>query len=236
MRQCLILIFFLTNLLSCCYGQEFDYFLQIRNIVKKEKLATSLFQKLDSAKRTRRPIDSKIEIYFNRDVDFGYKHQRINLQLNGNFYTINLLIKNDTVYYSSIVRDFTIRNNVTTDTLYCLAYLKLRNKFYGSAKTLNDLKTEINLDGIYAVRCGDGFQKTTEWLNIESLVKHKNIGAIKNLLQNICCEEQEYGVSGLALLKKEGVKFPKSDKHLAEYIKQRKSILVECHGCFTSTY
>jgi hypothetical protein len=99
-------------------------------------------------------------VLFNRDVDFGYRQKRIQIVFNGCGYQLNLLVKNDTVCLSSTIfssifgpdQGETQFNKTLSvpiiDTIRTMEYLKLRNRFYNSAKILNDLKDELNLNEI----------------------------------------------------------------------------------------
>jgi hypothetical protein len=232
------LLFMVTQLIfSMTYGQDMMYYHKISEITGNRKSATELYKKLDSLKRTRRPNDSNIEIYFDRDIDFGYRHQRINLELNSFSYKINLLTKNDTIYLSSIKFDDTFYdahkklNAIKTDTIHALSYLKSRNEFYGSSKTLNDLKNDLNLNEVFAFYCGDGSPKTKKGFYIEKLAKSKQANKLTELIQNINCEQQAYGEAGFALLKSAGIKISQDNEKILTYIKNRKTTLVECSGC-----
>jgi hypothetical protein len=101
----IFLSYFVCQLLTFqAFGQEITkYFHQVEQIASSCPVASCIYKKLDSLKNTHRPTDSRIELYFDRDVDFGYKHQRINITLNGLHYQLNLLTRNDTVYLSSTV-------------------------------------------------------------------------------------------------------------------------------------
>lgn len=222
------------------FSQEFTYFHKIENITANAKLASVLYKKLDSVKQTRRPNDSRINILFDRDVDFGYKHKRINIVFNSIYYVVNLLVKNDSIYLSSVSfdREFYDKaygnlNKFRIDTSTCLYYLKLRNGFYKSTKTIIDLKDDLNLNEEYAYRCGDAMQKTDEWIHLEKLAKKKDIGKLTNMLQSICCEEQAYGTAGFNELNKNSIKIPKNIQKIIKHIKDRKSTLVVCNGYFT---
>jgi hypothetical protein len=241
MKLVILLTVFLDLVFFSVKSQDMMYFQKIGNIAKTATVATDLYNKLDSFKKTRRPNDSNIEMYFDRDVDFGYKHQRINLVLNGTFrYKINLLEKNDTIYLSSIKFDDDFYsdngsrrlNELRIDTAQIRNYLRLRNKFYKSSKSINNLVDDLTLNKVYAFNCGDGDPKTKDGKHIETLVKNKNMTELRELVQSINCEKQAYGIAGFRMLKKNGVKISESDQKLLKYLEAKKIALVECNGCF----
>jgi hypothetical protein len=238
MRLFLTILFQLT--LFAVYAQpEIFQYKKITGITDKEHLASQLYNKLDSFKHTRQPHNSNIETYFNRDIDFGYKHQRINLQLNGWYYQVNLLVKNDTVYLSSVKFDDMVTdmypklNNLQIDTVNSSIYLTLRNNFYSSHKSIEELIKDLNLTEQFASNCGDGSPKTRRWTKLERQAKNNAQSSFLQLLQSISCEEQEYGVAGFKLIEKQGTKLPARIITLLRYLKDRKSDLVVCSGCFT---
>jgi len=227
-------------ILTAVYAQpEIFQYEKIAGIANKEHLASRLYNKLDSFKHTRQPHNSNIEIYFNRDIDFGYKHQRINLQLNDWHYQVNLLVKNDTIYLSSVKfddmfdRGYSKLNNLQIDTVNSSIYLTIRNNFYGSHKSVDELIKDLNLTEQFASNCGDGSPKTRRWTKLERQAKNNEQSSFLHLLQSISCEEQEYGVAGFKMIEKQGKILPTRVTKLLRYLKGRKSDLVVCSGCFT---
>lgn len=229
-----------------CFGQLETYYHKIEAVANDEKSAANLFKRIDSIKQTRQPHNSEVTIYFNRNVDFGYKHQRINVVFNGlNQYQVNLLIKDDCILFSSVIYDNSFyeapafdkmnqkENHPKIDTVQVLEYLKRRNAFYKSSKSINDLIHELNLNKTYAFFCGDGSPQTTMGKYIERIVKNNNIKKLKNLLVSFCCEEQAYGVAGIQMLQKKDVDISSDIIKIAAHIKERKSALVTCAGCLT---
>ncbi|MFB0496938.1 hypothetical protein FHW88_001074 [Mucilaginibacter sp. SG538B] len=244
-RKILFLFLFQVTILKS-YAQLQTYYHKIESVSNNEKSATKLFQRIDSIKQTRQPHDSKVTTYFDRDVDFGYKHQRINVVFNGlNRYQVNLLIKDDCILFSSVIYDNSFyedpafdkmnqkENRPKIDTVQVLEYLKRRNAFYKSSKSINDLIHELNLDKTYAFFCGDGSPQTAMGKYIERIVKNNNIKKLKNLLVSFCCEEQAYGVAGIQMLQKKDVDISSDIIKIAAHIKERKSALVTCAGCLT---
>lgn len=237
-----IVFLILLTICSKAYCQMETYYHKIEAVAYNEKIAKNLFKRIDSIKQTRRSNDSRVEVYFNRKVDFGYLHQRINITFNGvNRYHINLLTRNDSIYFSSVLYDEefsdeaeklnVLQNHPKTDTLKVLEYLKRRNNFYGAKKTINNLKDELNLNETYAFYCGDGNPKTKKGKQIEALVAHKDLNSLKKLINSICCEQQAYGTAGIKMLEKKGVTISDDVKKLATYIDKRNSELVVCNGC-----
>jgi len=239
LKTCLLVIIGFQLILLKVSAQEITYFHKIENVLANDHSDSSIYKKIDSIKRTRRPHDSNLEIFFNRDVDFEYLHQRINVEFNGTFYQVNLLLKKDSVLYSSLVFDPTFLDNTTfkryktviIDTVACTKYLKLRNDYYRSSKTINDLSSELTLDEEYAFYCGDGDPKTIKGMYIENLAKRKRIGKLLGLIKSISCEEQAYGVAGFDMLQKNNVMLSIPIKKLIAHIKKRNSDLVSCSGC-----
>jgi len=86
MKRGLLLSFLSFQCLLSAYGQQETYFYKIQEIANSEHLCTNLLIKLDSLKKTRRPNDSFVKIFFDRDVDFGFTHRRIKIALNSTHY------------------------------------------------------------------------------------------------------------------------------------------------------
>jgi hypothetical protein len=238
MKIQLYLIFFLLLSAFAASGQDILYFHKIENVTASTQFASLLYKRIDSIKQTRRPNDSKVAVFFDRDIDFGYRHQRITVTFNSIFYQVNLLVKNDSIYFSSVLFDnnyydkvYSKFNAIKIDTNRCLKYLQQRNDFYKSTKKLSDLKDDLNLNEEYAFYCGDGNLKTFEGKYIEGLVKNKKINKLINLSNSLSCEEQAYGETGLVMLQKEGYKLPSNIIRIVTHIKARNSELVVCEGC-----
>ncbi len=237
----LLLLFFIASL-KTSYGQQETYFHKIHKITTNEHLASHLYIRLDSLEKTRRPKDSYIRIFFNRDVDFGFNHERINLNFNGIYYQVNLLVKNDSIvmgsaifqlefeqlpYYEYFNKKYSIPK---TDSARALGYLNLRNRFYNSSKSLSDLKNELDIDSWYVLRSGDQYQDSWGKKHIDTIVMRKDFNALETMLKSINCETQIYGVRGFDLLKKNKVKITTNDKKIIDHIKKRNSELVSCAG------
>src|ERR1700743_1959223 len=127
-----IIAFSLLLYVSNTFAQEITYFHKIEYVATNSKLASLLYKKLDSIKQTRRPHDSKVDSLFNRDIDFGFRQERINLVLNSFHYQLNLLVKNDTIYLSSVKFDDDFEPSYQKfkaykiDSINALKYLTLR--------------------------------------------------------------------------------------------------------------
>lgn len=231
------LIYFLLVYLSIIpsFGQEAQkYFEQIEKIVNKETFSSNLYGKLDSLQAKKIPSRSGISKYLDRDLDFGYKHQRINLQINFENFRVDLLTSNDSVLLSVISHnDYKKLQTTNYEETSVLKYLALRNNFYGSNKKIKNLEEEISSNITYAFYCGDGLPKTDEGKHIERLVNTRSINKLNEMLSNINIETQTYGVAGFEMLTKKGVKIPKEQKEIIKYIKKRNSEVVTCRGCLT---
>lgn len=235
----LILAFLLIG--HCALSQEVQYFRKLENVVAQERSYARCYQKIDSIKQTRRPNDSQIVVFFDRDVDFGFRHQRLKVEFNSTDYQINFLLKGDTVCLADISFDnsfydgfYKKYNNVFIDTTACSRFLKLRNNFYGSSKTLKGLREDLILNEDFAFYCGEAAGKTGKGIYIERLVATKNSNKLLKLLQSISCEEQAYGEWGLKKLKANRYKLPPLTSRLLNHIKKRDSEISTCAGCFSN--
>ncbi|WP_295797228.1 hypothetical protein [Mucilaginibacter sp.] len=211
---------------------------KIEDIAKKETRASQFFQKLDSLKKTRQPHDSNVDIYFDRDVDFGYRHERISVTLNSWRYHVDLLTKSDSIYLTSVRFDddfydnfYSKRKFVKVDTLNSSRYLSLRNEFYCSNKSLADLHAELSIAEEFASHCGDGSRMTRRWKKLQAQAKDNRQKKFLHMLQSFCCEEQEYGLAGFKMIEKTEKKVPKGIGEIIKHIESRKSDLVICAGC-----
>ena len=236
------IVLLLTPFASSVYGQEPKYYFDlVINVMATENSSKNILQKLDSLKSTLIPSRSSVSSYFDRDIDFGYRHQRITLRLNLNSFQIDLLKKADTVYTMSVkqyVNPFEVDSTLLSiyshiDTTESLSFLTKRNALYNSHKQLADLLKELAKPEVFAFHCGDGSPKTEQGWYIEELVDNKNIYELTNMLQSICVETQAYGISGLEMLMKKNIEIPIKTKMLIMQIKKRNSQTVICSGCLT---
>lgn len=238
----LLPLYFLT--LSQVYGQKpSGYFKLVDSLVLSGNVATSkvLSVKLDSLKAKNVPWGSSFGTSFDRDVDFGYKHKRLNLALNHNLFQIDLLTRNDTIFartvwnYSNLFQ--VERYPLAFDSSFVIGkvneYLLQRNKRYHSKKTVNDLLKEISIYSVYAFYCGDGLPITEEGEAIMKLVEDENTEALLEMLQSINIETQAYGVGGFSILERQGFIIPSYIYKIIKHIKARNSETVVCNGCLT---
>jgi hypothetical protein len=204
-------------------------------------MGSVIFEKIDSIKKTRRANDSNADILYNRDVDFGYTQEKIEIVFNGSPYIVNLLLKQDTVIFASADLNayiggadpgFESDRKIKIDTAGCKQYLKLHNDYYFDTKNIHDLAEEISSENAFGLYCGDGAPKSQEGKHIDTLVIKKDTAALSQYLKSINCEQQAYGLYGFAGLKKTGARISSIDKKLVRHITKRKSALVECTGCF----
>ncbi len=229
----LILSFWLTN----TFSQQEAYFQKIQALSFKTRSCQQLIKQVDSIKLTRRPNDSYVRLFFDRDVDFNYTHKRILIVFNGICrYQLNILARNDTICLSSLtfgdeigtVNDYYEHQNKkhsipNIDTVKAIHYLWLRNKFYSSKKTLKDLKGDLDLNEIYALRGGDGYNETQYKKRLDILVKKRDFKSLNKLLQSINCETQTYAVTAFDTLNKRNITIPDISRKLVDHIKNRNS-------------
>lgn len=210
------------------------YFDLIKAIVTTEKLGNNLVYQLDTLKSKFIPSRSHVNDYFNRDIDFRFKHRRITMSLNFAGYQIDLLCRNDTVFLCSIITaDYKSINYDKFDKKVIGQFLKQRNKFYSSSKTPQQLIKEISLPEEYAFYCGDGMPKTQKGKYIEQLVDDEDTETLIDMLKSINCETQAYGVAGLEMLEKRDYQISYDTQKLIDHVKKRNSELIVCSGCLS---
>jgi len=234
-----ILTFFLLVFLQTS-GQEVKVFFKLADsIVMTENSATKLYTKLDNLKSKFIPSRSRLSTYFDRDIDFGYSHQRINIELNFHRYQIDLLKRDDTILVK-VIKDYHNPAEIDTTTKYFNAksalnfdYLTLRNKFYKSNKSIFDLTSEISTYQVFAFYCGMGSSKTKEGIYIEKLVDNKNISELTKMLQSICVETQAFAISGFEMLSQRSFRIDAATQVIIDHVKKRNSETIICSGCLT---
>ncbi|MDB5276172.1 MAG: hypothetical protein JWR61_1127 [Ferruginibacter sp.] len=234
-----ILTFFLLVFLQTS-GQEVQVFFKLADsIVMTENSATKLYAQLDNLKSKFIPSRSSLSTYFDRDIDFGYRHQRINIQLNFHWYQIDLLKRNDSIFVK-VIKDYHNPAEIDTTTKYFNAesamnfdYLTLRNKFYYSNKSISDLTSEISKYQVFAFYCGMGSSKTGDGIHIEKLVDNKNVSELTKMLQSICIETQAYAISGFEMLAQHKFQTNAATQAIINHVKKRNSETIICNGCLT---
>jgi 2-hydroxy-3-keto-5-methylthiopentenyl-1-phosphate phosphatase len=210
------------------------YFDLIKAIISTENSGNSAVYRLDTLKSKFIPSRSHVTDYFNRDIDFGFKHRRILMSLNFAGYQIDLFCRKDTIVLSSVASaDYKSISYDNYNKEVIDQYLKQRNKFYSSSKTARQLIKEISLPEEYAFYCGDGMPKTQKGKYIEQLVDDENIATLTDMLKSLNCETQAYGVAGLQMLEKRDYQISYDTQKLIDHIKERNSELVVCSGCLS---
>ena len=229
-----ILVLYLFSAQGQSKKETTAYFDLIKSIVTSEKLDTNLVHRLDTLKSKFIPSRSYLNDYFNRDIEFGFKHRRITLSLNFAGYQVDLLCRNDTIFSSCITSS--IYKGINYDNFneeVISQFLKKRNKFYSSTKTSQQLIKEISLPEEYAFYCGDGLPKTKKGKYIEQLVDDENTETLIEMVKSFNCETQAYGVAGLVMLEKREYQISHDIQKMIDHIKKRNSELVVCSGCFS---
>lgn len=236
-KRLILAILLLTQYVD---AQDTTYLSLIKGIVSTEASEKHLIHRLDSLKSTITPTRSQFGDYFNRSIDFGFTHRRIQLQLNFKEYQINLLCRNDTVVLSTITAGYpTPFSPGRTDKIVfenydaseLKAFLTKRNNLYRSAKKPKQAIREITSPEIYAFNCGITNEKTKKGKLIDQLVKNENSAALIDMLKSLNCEEQAYGVTGLTMLATRGYTIQPEIRTLLEHIRKRNSPLESCSGC-----
>ncbi len=234
----LIIVLFLILCLYQTSGQELKtYFKILDSILMKENSSEKLFLKLDSFKSNFIPSRSGLAKSFDRDVDFGYKHERISISINLKEYQIDLLKRNDSIFVKSIKdykhpfsSDSAIEYFNASSVKY-LDYLNLRNQFYKSNKSIANLINELGKVEVYAFTCGLNNIETKMGIHVKNLVKHKNVIALSDLLKSVCTETQAFAIKAFEMLDQMGYPIDPFIKNIIAYLKKRNSEVVECWGC-----
>ncbi len=232
----LILICFLVN--PSVKGQDRKetsaYFDLIKEIIATENFGNNILYRLDTLKSKFILSRSYISDYFNRNIDLGFKHRRILLNINFAPYQIDLFCYKDTIVLKSLISVNNERikyqhyNKKTIEQ-----FLNERNKLYSSTKTPEQLLDDITLSEVYALYCGDGTPKTEKGKYIDQLVDSENIAILTEMIKSLNCEIQAYGVTGLEILQKKDFQISYKTLQLINHIKKRNTELVICSGCFS---
>jgi hypothetical protein len=208
------------------------YFDVIKSIATTEKSSNNLIYRLNTLKSKFIPSRSYLNDYFNREIDLGFKHRRINLSLNFADYQVDLLCRNDTIFLTSITSaNYKNINYEKYNKEVIEHFLNQRNNFYNSSKTVIQLIKEISLAEVYAFYCGDGNPKTQKGKYIEQLVDQENKTTLAEMVNSLNCETQAFGVAGLEMLEKRDSQIPSELQQLIIHIKKRNSELITCSGC-----
>ncbi len=238
MTRLIYLVILTTLFLQRANGQDKNetkaYFNLLTTILTTENLGNNLVYRLDTLKARFIPSRSHFSDYFTRDIDVGFQHRRIGINLNFSGFQIDLLCRKDTIFLSSIVAsNFNSVRHDEYDSEVIGRFLKKRNKFYGSSKTVRQLISEISFAEEYAFYCGDGSPKTKKGKYIEQLVQEENIESLKEMLRSLSCETQAYGVAGFDMFENNGNQIPSEISWLIDHIRTRNSELIVCSGCMS---
>ena len=224
--------FFSWNIYSQIEYAEKNY-LNLKNVLRTENIFTILEKKLNSIKLTfKDQRNNFVDVLLNRDIDYNYKHKRIRVQFDRYNYRIDLITKNDSIYFKSLKTEYFKKYSYQFQNIKELKIFNdLRNKFYNSNKNLKNLSEELTMDETYAMYCGDGLPLTKQGKKIKSLVKEEDVESLSEMMSSYNCEKQSFGVLGFSLLYQKNVEITEKDKLIIEYIKKRNSELQICSGC-----
>jgi len=216
---------------------EATNFNKIVPLIHLNESTDTVYKRLDSLKQAR--TSSSISRIFDRDIDFGLNHIRIDLGLNNIPFQIDILSVNNRVCLYDVRAldeyDRTLNKKyfkkVEIDSALISDYLKLRNNFYRSHKNTKDLLNDIEYNKSYAMYCGDGSPETKKGKNIDKLVKEKRTKMLEEMLQSISCETQAYGITGFERLIKQGYQPDSLVLRIMDHIEKRNSPVLTCGGC-----
>jgi hypothetical protein len=233
--RCLIFLFFAFKVHSQTESEVEKNFTKIKNTISSENNLKNIRHKLDSLQFTFKDRKNNYVDYFlNRAIDFDFNHDRIRVRFDLWEYQIDLVTKNDSIFFKSIKTEYYKKHSfLSINEKVLKEYLKKRNGFYKSTKSIKDLQKEISLDETFAMYCGDGMPITEEGHKIKNLVADEDIESLQKMLADFNCERQAFGVEGFRLLSKRKVEIPEDCKKWIEHIKQRNSELQICSGCIT---
>jgi len=227
-----ILLLFTISVQGQQKNQAFAHFGYIRSIIITSNSGNSLFHRLDTLKSKFIPSRSGITDYFNRDIEYGFKHRRILVDLDFDSYTIDILCRHDTIFMVHATSvDYKSINYSNYNKEAIEQFLGERNRFYNSFKTPRQLLREISLQEEYALYCGDADPPTRKGKYIEQLVDDEDVATLTDMIKSFNCETQAYGVTGLEMLKKRDYQITNDTQELIDHIKKRNSELVTCSGC-----
>jgi hypothetical protein len=245
-RTC-FLITFAVLLCTNTYSQHFakkDFDI-VTALVDSARTGAALMVRLNTLQKNYMPSRSGVGLQLNRPLDGEYYHQRIAVRFYPNNFFINLLTRHDSIFLSTIYftessfpegpgfkeADSTVRA-IHYNVPVTNAFLKERNSFYGSVKTINDVAVELSGNGIYAMNCGFSASFTREGLHINDLVlKADPFPEITEMLQNLSCEMQAYGVTAVEMLINKGRPIDHLNSKLYHYIRKRNAVVITCSGC-----
>lgn len=242
-----ILITFSALLCINSYSQHFakkDFDI-VNAAVDSAGTKGALVARLNGLLKNYMPSGSGVRQPFNRPLDGEFYHQRIAIRFYPNNFFINLLTRHDSIFFSAVCftessfsegpgfkeADSTVRA-IHYNPAITNAFLKERNRFYHSGKTINDLAAELSMNDIYAMNCGDGSPLTEEGKRINHLVlKEDPLPEITAMLQSLSCEVQAFGVTAINILISKGMAIDNLNSKLYRYIRQRNAPVITCSGC-----
>ncbi|MBS0029228.1 hypothetical protein ACTJJ0_14855 [Chitinophaga sp. 22321] len=222
--------------------KDFDI---VSNAVGTEKTKSGLVKRLDALLKNYMPSRSGVGMPLNRKLEDDFYHQRIAVRFYPNNFCINLLTRNDSIFLSTIyftdspfagMGGFTYADSTMREIRYNNAvmavFLKTRNGFYHSAKTITEAAIELSGNEMYAMRCGDGLPFTEEGKRIRKLVEEEDpLPEIARMLQSLSCEVQAYGVTAIDMLLEKGVAIDNLNSKLYRHIVKRNAVVITCSGC-----
>lgn len=237
LRHCLLWILLFNFFVG--HAQKDRHYLGIlTTILKKENSAKHFIKQLDSL-HTKFSRHGLANTYIDRDVDFDVFHLRVNIFLNSESYQIDLLKGNDSLltksiknYSNTLISDSPLFVAIA-DSSKVLNFLRKRNTFYQSKKSISDLIKEMTMSEEYAFKCGYGSETTEQGTIVEALVEDENINELHKMLQSINIETQAFGVQGFRMLELANFYIPKYIRKIISHIKKRNSVTITCAGCFT---
>ncbi|RBL89365.1 hypothetical protein [Chitinophaga flava] len=241
----------LLLLVFCCIGKVYGQTIQqaefnkLGLIVKEERSVSRLTKRLDTLLKHYMPSRSQVVKNIHRPLDVGFYHIRYQVSYWPMNYFINMLVRNDSVFMLTAYSCEDLWRKASDykdapeplrlyqyDSVGASTFLRLRNRIYGSKKTLNDLVNELSANTMYAMNCGFANQLTSRGKYIHALIEEENsFPEIARMLQHLLPEEQAYGVTAIDILLKRGVDIDDRNYLLYQHIRKRNTAVYNCFGC-----
>ena len=170
-----------------------------------------------------------------RDIDFGYKHHRIEIvPYDGYDMKLNIISKDDKIQTAWVSEFDSYKNKylkikiVIKNPDFLSRYVKKHNTLYYTKLTDQDFMHQITKEYVVGFGCGiTGNNIPREAKKMLKFVKHKNRKKLQEYLTSFSPELQALGTIGLLKIGKLSL----MQKNIIEHLKKRNSIVSTCSGC-----
>lgn len=168
----------------------------------------------------------------NRIISEGIDQSEICIEIGSTTYDFNILTRSDTIFYlqSRTWHKDSVLFEYRNDTLLTNC-IKQHNDFYQTSIDILNENSFITEKFVYGFGCGWAGTEPVKRNELNFLLSKQDYQIISQWLRSMNPEIQAYGLEGMYMLSKSGLKLTLKDIEIMEYLVNKPFNIYACRGC-----